>query len=499
MKKHFYIILLAATAMIMQACGNFLEEESQSEVIPQTTEDFSELLIGSGYPDNNYPDMSILEYLDDDCAQMLNYSNSDYWSGIVYTADYYAGTSQAISPAPYYQWQPYECDFNGYQERINTSASGTMFYQYYNKIKGCNAVLDLIDDAVGTQEGRDRVKAEALAVRALLYFQLVNIYGQPYNYNKQAPGVPLKLDANLSDEPMQRATVAEVYEDVILPDLLKAAELMDPLEILTKNYRVNQPAIHILLSRVYLFMDEYQKCIDEVNKAMAQGIRVMNLTTEFNAADMSYNYNPLDYNNPEVLWIFGPGTRVGNVAYMSGMSPEFQSLWDVTNDIRYQMFGLYVRSYQNDNVFVMRKEYGNSALCQTIRTSEAVLNRMEAQAMLGQDVAALKALNDFRATRIRNYEDVSLSGEELLEAIRTERRKELCYEGFRWFDLRRYGMPEIHHDYRAEKGGQTVRYTLQHNDPMYTLPFPNSVIVNCEIEQNECRNGSDRTGVPVTE
>ncbi len=54
-------------------------------------------------------------------------------------------------------------------------------------------MLDYIDEAIGTQDDRDRVKAEALAVRALLYFQLVNIYGEPYNHNKDALGVPVRL------------------------------------------------------------------------------------------------------------------------------------------------------------------------------------------------------------------------------------------------------------------------------------------------------------------
>ena len=213
---------------LMLLCGcSFLQEESQSEMIPRTTEDFSELLLGSGYPDNNGPNISILEYLDDDCAQMLNYSNSmtDWNTGevTVFPSDYYAGNEQTVTVAPYYQWQPDMCDFNGYQERINENASETMYYQFYQKIKGCNAVLDLIDTAIGSDEQRDRVKAEALAIRAMLYFQLVNIYGEPYNYNRDALGVPLKLDANLSNEPIARSTVAQAYEDVIVPDLVEAA------------------------------------------------------------------------------------------------------------------------------------------------------------------------------------------------------------------------------------------------------------------------------------
>lgn len=512
--KKTYTILAFCGLFLLGSCG-FLEEESQSEMIPQTTEDFSELLIGSGYPDNTSPDISILTYLDDDCAQMLNLIKKMYgWSQedmdyvtTEFAADEYAGNEQTVTVAPYYQWQPDMADFNGYQERINENASETMYYQFYQKIKGCNAVLDFIDGAIGSADQRDRVKAEALAIRALLYFQLVNIYGEPYNYNKNALGVPLKLDSNLSNEPIARATVAEVYEKVLVPDLVEAARLMDPLPYIAGNYRINQPAIHILLSRVYLYMEQYQNCIDEVEKAMDFGIRVMNLTTEFNPSDVSvYGYNPFDYTNPEVIWLFGPSPRVDNVGYKLAMHDEFQALWDKTNDIRYTMFKLGNMNFSMEGTdydnsdYIITKPYGSTQLCQNIRTSEAVLNAMEANALLGNESDALAALNDFRSTRITGYADVSLSGDDLLEAIRTERRKELCYEGHRWFDLRRQGMPEITHVYRPEKGGQTYVYTLRHNDPMYTLPLPSCLFdQNSALVQNESRNSGTRTGELVTE
>ena len=512
--KKTYTILAFCGLFLLGSCG-FLEEESQSEMIPQTTEDFSELLIGSGYPDNTSPDISILTYLDDDCAQMLNLIKKQQgwdqvtWEEIftIYEADHYAGDEQTVTVAPYYQWQPDMADFNGYQERINENASETMYYQFYQKIKGCNAVLDFIDGAIGSADQRDRVKAEALAIRALLYFQLVNIYGEPYNYNKNALGVPLKLDSNLSNEPIARATVAEVYEKVLVPDLVEAARLMDPLPYIAGNYRINQPAIHILLSRVYLYMEQYQNCIDEVEKAMDFGIRVMNLTTEFNPSDVSvYGYNPFDYTNPEVIWLFGPSPRINNEGYKLAMHDEFQALWDKTNDIRYTMFELGNMNFSMEGTdydnsdYIITKPYGSTQLCQNIRTSEAVLNAMEANALLGNESDALAALNDFRSTRITGYADVSLSGDDLLEAIRTERRKELCYEGHRWFDLRRQGMPEITHVYRPEKGGQTYVYTLRHNDPMYTLPLPSCLFdQNSALVQNESRNSGTRTGELVTE
>ena len=69
MMKNKIFILGAITGMLtLGACGNFLEEESQSEVIPKTTSDFSELLLGTGYPDDAEPNFSFISLMDDDLS-----------------------------------------------------------------------------------------------------------------------------------------------------------------------------------------------------------------------------------------------------------------------------------------------------------------------------------------------------------------------------------------------------------------------------------------------
>lgn len=485
MKKYIYILFIAAT---MMSCGDFLEEESQSEVIPKTTTDFSELLIGNGYPDGSGPDLGILSMLDDDCELDMVTKN---WDG----SDFITGNTTTVKYSAYYQWQPSMCDVDGEGENWNTTISSTFYSYFYRRIMGCNAVLDLIDEALGSQADRDRIKAEALAVRSYLYFQLVNIFGEPYNYNKSSLGVPLKLDSDLSDESIPRATVQEAYEDVIVPGLVEAARLLDPLDIMRKNYRINQPAIHIILSRVYLFMERYEDAIAEANKAIAQGAYLSNLPAEGYA---SMSTDRFSYSNPEVEWLTGSQTYFNSVAsyYRPGMCTAFRALWDWDNDVRVDMFGIRLANSWD----MVAKPSGSINLSQTIRGGEAYLNRMEAEALSGKTAAALNDLNLFRKNRIRNYVDVNLSGDELLSEIRTERRKEFCFEGFRWFDLRRYGMPQITHLYRAEVGGPLLKYTLKEKDPMYTIPFPSILFEkNTALIQNESRNGAARVGEVVNE
>ena len=51
-------------------------------------------------------------------------------------------------------------------------------------------------------------------------------------------------------------------------------------------------------------------------------------------------------------------------------------------------------------------------------------------------------------------------GEQLVSFIRDERRRELCFENHRWFDLRRYGMEEIKHTW-YDTSGEPIEYILE--------------------------------------
>jgi hypothetical protein len=78
----------------------------------------------------------------------------------------------------------------------------------------------------------------------------------------------------------------------------------------------------------------------------------------------------------------------------------------------------------------------------TIRYAEVLLNRAEALAMLNQNEQARATLQQLREKRLTDAQlaDIPTDNEKLVEFIRTERRMELCFEGHRWFDLRRYAV-----------------------------------------------------------
>ncbi|MDQ0106761.1 hypothetical protein J2T02_001872 [Chitinophaga terrae (ex Kim and Jung 2007)] len=473
MKIKSLLISGFAGLLTLSSCSKFLEEKSQSEVIPKTAIDYRELLMGSGYMNVYQEPNSFIYFMDDDVDFFIERADGQ---------DSPVGQYDAKVDFPYYTWQPRQADRNGVGDLISEDPGSTAYAQYYKWIMGCNAVLDNIDKAIGTDAEKNRVKGEALAVRAYYYFILANMYGEPYNHNPQSLCVPLKLNSSITESQMKQNTVAEVYAQVVA-DLNEAAGLMDPLPIARKDFHINQPAIHMLLSRVYLYMEKYNDVVSETNKAFAQGAMLADLTA------MPYA-NWLTYNNPEVEWLFGGNTQGDQSTYIPAAA--FRATFDPA-DVRITQ-GIQVQS--NNNVPLVTKLPTGGQLGQTIRTPEAILNRAEANVQLGKLSDALKDLNDLRRTRIPGYTDVSISDKAaLLLAVREERRKEFCFEGFRWFDLRRYGMPAITHRYQEDLGGPILQFKLAEKDPAYTLPFPSSLLQrNPELKQNPSGMMPDRIG-----
>ena len=103
-----------------------------------------------------------------------------------------------------------------------------------------------------------------------------------------------------------------------------------------------------------------------------------------------------------------------------------------------------------------------------------------------------KAINKLRENRIMSVDanrDITSSGSQLITDIRNERRRELAFEGHRWFDLRRYRVckvqPEkisITHNYSVYKEtgsdqiAETRQFVLGKDDPSWTAPIPYEVL-----------------------
>ena len=143
-----------------------------------------------------------------------------------------------------------------------------------------------------------------------------------------------------------------------------------------------------------------------------------------------------------------------------------------------------------------------------LRYPEILLNKAEAQACLGQS-EAVSTLRSLMQYRYKKMPTIPSGGKELVDFVRLERRKELCYEGHRWFDLRRYAVNNTYPCKRAiehvcyqiatDAGGSVIAEKVgettleEYNDNSFgswMIPIPQSVIEFCDGNmKNPVRGG----------
>ena len=127
----------------------------------------------------------------------------------------------------------------------------------------------------------------------------------------------------------------------------------------------------------------------------------------------------------------------------------------------------------------------------TFRSAEIYLIAAEAAAWReGQLNAAKSYLLELLQNRLtENYykeRKAAIEGmerDELLAEIQKERARELCFEGHRWFDLRRTSRPEIVKNY-MDNLFEFQSVSLQKDDPKYIIPFPREAVENNPELQN---------------
>lgn len=498
MKKILLTILIGWGAC---SCSDFLEPNSPSEYVPKTADALNEMLLGTAYPTATSTQLFCMPNVLNDDIEMSEENIS-----------YRAATIE--STRLIYSWNP---------EMFELSAiSMTQLWQtYYKYILGTNAALDYLDDVSGTANEKNYVRAQAYTLRAFYYFNLVNLFGEPYNHDKNADGVPLKLTSNLSSDYEVRESVGKVYEQII-KDLDEAEKsfLALPKEQQKKGtYRINLPAVQLLRARVCLHMDDMEGAAKYAKKVIHEWNYELYDLNSFSATDeISYpNYAVPD--NSETIWTYGnvadafnmaltvtgelQNGTVANSLNASGdliacfkdgdlrkdlyLVNELRGPANGTKDQFKPVAGHYLPWSKCPLAYNNAISNNSNAFGMFLRLSEAYLILAEAVYNTDEDLA-LQTINDLRRKRYtddQEYTDVNYSGEDLLNFIREERRRELCFEGQRWFDLRRYGMPSFKHRW-VDNGVIVGNYVMEEGDAAYTLPIPaNALDRNPALKQNK--------------
>ncbi len=501
MKPVKNIFIIALLAFTLTGCEDFLEPKSSSEFIPKDAGSLNELLLGEAYQLHDMDGFNIfLGLLDDDIEATAYQKPLENFNENKYLGSF--------------AWQP---DMFKMMEEANAGHIN-MYEKYYELILGVNAVLDYLPKVTDTDEMKNIVKAQALALRGFYYFNLVNIFGQPYNHNPEALAVPLKLSSGIEadENALKRKTVAEVYTQ-ILSDLHAAEEVYKMLPVTEQwkpKYRTSLPMVQLILSRTYLYMEKWEKASEYAQCVMKNSkFDLLNLNN-FYSDDAEYMYYPT-YDSPETIWLYGSAEDMfkwtcdeANTVNTADGNRKMHSYFQASQDLKdtFDEYDLrrerYIIKAPLEDGSLMEMAYGKilvgapnnlpknaiNAFGRCLRLSEAYLNYAEAQANIGGEKIndALEALYTLCENR---YEDESLpdfptAQEELITFIKEERRRELCFEGHRWFDLRRWGMPEIKHVWHSKD--ESFEYTLKEKDLMYTIPIPDEAMQeNTLLEQNE--------------
>ncbi|MBQ2067660.1 MAG: RagB/SusD family nutrient uptake outer membrane protein [Paludibacteraceae bacterium] len=142
----------------------------------------------------------------------------------------------------------------------NLQNVGTLWMLGYKIIYMTNTIIE----AVNPDKAEDRqILGEAYFMRALMHLNMVTLFAKPYAFGRDNPGVPLDTVSIVKD--IKRNPVGEVYDQVVT-DLLRASELMEKSRG-NAGYPSRDAALG-LLSRVYLYMENYDECINTVNKML---------------------------------------------------------------------------------------------------------------------------------------------------------------------------------------------------------------------------------------
>ena len=342
----------------------------------------------------------------------------------------------------------------------------------YTSILYANSVLDglaLLPQQTARADWKN-ARGSALFYRAHVFYQLAQVFAPAFNSSSATtdPGIPLKLTADVNEK-ITRATVRQTYERII-GDLKEATNLL-PTTALYPT-RPSGTACLALLARTYQTMRLYDSALHYADACLT----INNTLMDYN--DYPVLKNPFPRFNPEVIFhcipqqlatIYGSiDTVLLNTYDSSDLRPSHY--FNLTNN-----YFKFIGSYD-----------GSVRLFAGLATDEIYLIRAECMARAGKANAAMSDLNTLLAKRFAAGKFVPLvatSAEQALSIILSERRKELCFRGLRWTDIRRLNQEGANIGITRMADGQT--YTLAPNSPKWVWPIPNDVLsFNPGMQQN---------------
>lgn len=341
---------------------------------------------------------------------------------------------------------------NAYAWRLNPGSSEVagLWTGSYAAIYNATYLINNIDNVEGNADDIKYLKGQAYIARALLQYDLVRVFGKAYSQASDTDlGVPYVTENKVSEP--NRNTVKEVYE-YIIDDIEMAFE---HLPLIYNQTFFSLEFAYGLMARVALDMEDYHAAVDYTTRLidnqkfyLAYGQDYLNMYRRDEGGEIIWKvgYTPTDFGA-------APGYNFFNRNGPTQLpSPDYiPAQWWLdelaeNNDIRktnvvlaqtgFGWEGLLLNKYPTNPAF----DQQGLNMPKPMRLAEMYLIRAEANAYLNNDDLAAEDMEMLMSYRIDPAPVVQQVGDALKELIAKERRKELMFEGFYWYDLKRKGL-----------------------------------------------------------
>lgn len=529
MKKYIYAFSVLATSVAFTGCAG-LDTESEGRYVTegQITETNAAISTRS-----ESALVGMYNYLGKSYAARPNQTRADDGGYPTICIQQDSNGADMVCDNSGYNWFSAAADLT---DRNYTYASCFERYAvFYNQIKYANDLIATIDPAT-TDKASLQVLGQAKAVRAFDYLSLVPYYQFNYQISADKPCVPIVTEATTDFGHNPRATVKEVYEQ-IMNDLNSAIELLADFDRNGDNTRVNKNVAYGLRARANLYMGKYAEAAADAEKAL-EGYtpytrEEVSAPSFYNRADHNWIWAiDIDKNTVKAYptsdsqlgsfsshgYTAGTGVykRINTLLYNKIPASDVRKGWWVdeklhsdnlkdavwvnttTNEritgdaIATYTFSQKVKFLPYTNVkFGMYSGIGsstNDSDWPLMRAEEMILIKAEGLAMSGKIAEGKAVLEDFVKTyRDPEYSCKAASAEDMQNEVWFQRRVELWGEGFSMSDIMRLNKPIVRfHGTNTENWPDAFCFNVAAGDAWLLLRIPqNEINANSSIVQNE--------------
>ncbi len=443
----FRILTVALLAWTLTSCDEFLEEEPN---VFTTEANLTSREVADAYTNSAYTELSVM-------AQ----SSSGWGGSTLGMLEFMTGKVTGVPQTEAFRFNALDFDDNAFY--IND-----YWRRLYRGIQNANLAIEKLPEfTVLSEEDRTNKLAEVRTMRAFYYFTLVRIFGD-------VPKVTAVV-ASLSEVEVPRSPVKEIYDEIIIPDLLFAETSTLPMS--DNSGRVSMGLVKTLLADVYLtyagfpvqagaqFYAESAQRAREVVESGAFNLfsfysDLRNPTME-NMGEIVFQiqFDKANSTNPITPRCLPLGLDI-SAAYDDEYGgivphPDFISSFP-EGDLRVEQDNFIIYSYLPNRPDAEVRELGGPYIHKyydqvavdedaqsevnftLYRLAEPMLIYAEAinRANGGPDALATQYINDIRA-RAGLAEITNLDVTAFEEEVWSQRYFELCFEGKMWFQMQR--------------------------------------------------------------